>query len=120
MPFFDNETKRENLTRVIDDVIGERYRQEKLKEDGKFLFTCASPSYSDLAKFAVLGEEYGEVAKEVVEMGITVDKYQAENAVMPPHRTLHYLERIRKALIQIAAVCVAWCEALDRKIEALK
>ena len=52
---------------------------------------CSSPAVSDTVKAAVLAEECGEVARAVLDG--TTDALKAE-------------------LVQVAAVCVAWLEAL--------
>lgn len=41
----------------------ERFRQEQLKESGRFKFTCADKEISDFEKLAILAEEFGEVAE---------------------------------------------------------
>ena len=64
-------------------------------------------------------EEHGEVGREVVEYGITEDKYIKDNLHFPPHRRRYYLERIRKELVQVAADCVAWIEAIDEQLKEL-
>jgi hypothetical protein len=76
---------------VLRDVAVERQHQEHLKLAGKFRFTCADRGLSDPERLAILAEEFGEVARDVVERG----------------------EGLRRELIQIAAVCVAWIERLD-------
>ena len=101
---------------VLNDVSIERDRQEQLKKDGKFLWTCADlgmATYAD--KLAVLSEEVGEVAKEVVDLTIEQLKYDKELLDYPTHRREHKRDEIRKELIQVAAVCVAWCEAIDKE-----
>jgi hypothetical protein len=104
------------MERILNDIADERKRQEKLKSDGKFLWTCASLNVPHNAKLAVLAEEFGETAKEIVDYGISIDKYMAEKLSFPLHRRLYFLKRIREELIQVAAVCVAWCEAIDKEI----
>lgn len=104
-----------------DDILlaigNERSRQEKLKFDGKFLWTCADNDITHHEKLGVLAEEFGETAKEVVDYGISIDKCMKEKISFPLHRRLYFLKRIREELIQVAAVCVAWCEAIDKEIE---
>jgi hypothetical protein len=106
---------------VYKDIYAERLRHELLVKSGKFLWTCAttSPSVSLDRKMSVLSEEHGEVGREVVEYGITEDKYVKDNLHFPPHRRRYYLERIRKELVQVAAVCVAWIEAIDQQLKEL-
>lgn len=52
---------------------------------------CSSPAVADIVKTAVLSEECGEVARAVLDTDI---------------------DQLRTELIQIAAVAVAWLEAL--------
>ncbi|EMO91249.1 hypothetical protein [Leptospira noguchii] len=67
----------------------ERERQEKLKQTGKFQFTCAD-QVLDCEKLPILLEEVGEVAKAMNEMDSL---------------------GIVRELIQVAAVSVAWLES---------
>jgi hypothetical protein len=105
---------------ILEEVRQERLRQEQLKRDGKFLWTCADLGVSEDRKLSVLTEETGEVAKEIVDYGISRDKYHLENLPFPLHRDIHFLSRIRTELIQVAAVCVAWCESIDSVVRTLK
>lgn len=93
--------------KVIEEVYKERGRQEDLRKAGKFAWTCADPTQSNARKLAVLAEEFGEVAREVTEEIISGDKKD------PDGRIPILKQNIRKELIQVAAVCVAWVEALD-------
>ena len=86
---------------ALSDVNRERERQEELRRAGKFQWTCAAPEPTPEAKYAVLGEEVGEVARHVTE------------ALIDPKR-LNPAE-LRKELIQVAAVAVAWAESLQRR-----
>ena len=52
---------------------------------------CSSPAVADIVKTAVLSEECGEVARAVLDTDI---------------------DQLRTELIQVAAVAVAWLEAL--------
>lgn len=70
----------------------ERARQEQLKAEGKFAATCADDIPAG-AKLAVLVEEVGEVARAICERDP---------------------EAMREELVQVAAVAVAWVEALSR------
>lgn len=86
---------------VMDDIADERLRQDELKRAGKFHWTCADTGIRDESKLAVLAEEFGEVARLVVEQLID--------------RTRREPEKLREELIQVAAVCAAWCEAIDKE-----
>lgn len=92
------------MNEVLAQVRVERFRQESLRIAGKFKQTCADPKMSDNVKFVVLGEEFGEVAREL-----------AETAIDPKRENL---DNLKKELIQVAAVCVAWCEAIEAKQNA--
>jgi hypothetical protein len=88
---------------VLDEVLAERLRQEQLLAAGKFSWTCADPRVPDPLKLTVLAEEFGEAAREVCE------------AIDPAKRApIETAQRLRKELIQIAAVAVAWAEAIER------
>jgi hypothetical protein len=73
---------------VFRDVDWERFRQDQ--EWG------ANRKQANLLWFAILGEEFGEAAKEVLELRDDL---------------------LREELVQVAAVAVAWIEALDAKKE---
>ena len=68
-------------------------RDERVRQDIKF----PPKNHSDAYWLAILVEEIGKVAKEVVKMPIG-------HSTMP---------RLRKGLIQVTAVAVAWIEAID-------
>jgi hypothetical protein len=85
---------------VLFSVSNERHRQEQLKAEGRFLNTPADSVMTPSETLAVLGEEFGEVAREV-----------AESVAGKPLAT----DRLRAELVQVAAVCVAWVERLDRE-----
>lgn len=76
---------------VLRDVAVERFQQEIAKANGKFSKTCADPM-SNYERLTVLGEEFGEVARAILEGDP---------------------ENLRTVLIQVAAVSVAWVEGLD-------
>jgi len=80
-----------NLDNVLEDVAKERERQEAKWGD--------QSSNSDLVWSAVLGEEYGESAQAVLH-----DTFGGKAA-----------GTLREELIQVAAVAVAWIEALDAR-----
>lgn len=83
---------------ILSDVMDERLRQDKLKAEGRFTHTCAD-AISNPSRLAVLVEEVGEVARSVVENeGLANDRHHKE---------------LRKELIQVMAVCLAWVEGWD-------
>ena len=73
---------------IISDIIFERVAQDTKWGD--------QVDNTDHLWTAILAEEFGEAAKEVLETGAMNGK-------------------LRYELIQCAAVCVAWIEALDRR-----
>ena len=80
--------------RAMADVLAERRRQEE--KWGKN--TCANPSMIPGEALAVLTEELGEVATEVLGF------YADEEGSKP---------RLRTELSHVAAVALAWMEALE-------
>jgi len=105
---------------ILNEIGDERQRQEKLRREGKFLWTCAEPHKDNSQKLAVLAEEFGEIAKEVTEQIIELDKYRKEMLNHPKHRKLARIAALRKELIQVAAVCTAWVEGLDVEEAAIR
>jgi hypothetical protein len=83
---------------ILHEVAGERTRQEQLKAEGKFDFTAADAPH--LAASAILTEEVGEAAREALALAGIV-------------RETGDVTRLRKELIQVAAVAVAWVEKID-------
>ncbi len=84
---------------ILQAINLERNRQDELKAQGRFAYTCADPQMSNPERLTVLGEEFGEVCHEV-------------NEGIGSGRTVN-VPKLRKELIQTAAVCMAWVEALD-------
>jgi NTP pyrophosphatase (non-canonical NTP hydrolase) len=74
---------------VIQEIRAERWRQECKIQTGNIPWDCANPTVSDDAKLAVLAEEFGEVARALLEG-----------------------DGLREELIQTAAVALAWAESL--------
>lgn len=93
-----------NIFEAIDD---ERARQERLKAEGKFVYSCADAEMTDLERLAVLMEEVGEVSREVVET-IGHPLWRLGN---------DYNERLRAEIVQVAAVCCAWLAAPRARLE---
>jgi NTP pyrophosphatase (non-canonical NTP hydrolase) len=89
--------------RVVNSVIRERWRQEEKcaakRDEGHDWLTCADPRNTDGTRLTILLEEVGEVAQEL-------------NDARGEGRPIH-LGRLRNELVQVAAVAVAWCEAID-------
>lgn len=85
--------------KVLSNVLEERMRQEMLRLEGKFKTTCSDRNMDEFHKLAILAEEFGEVSRLLAEQAIDSTR---RNPV-----------ELRKELIQVAAVAVAWCEAID-------
>ena len=94
------ETSWARLAVIFSDIAAERARQEALKRSGRFRWTLADADMPDADRLAALGEEYGEVCRALLE---------AHGEVADVHG-----KELRKELIQVAAVVVAWVERLDR------
>jgi NTP pyrophosphatase (non-canonical NTP hydrolase) len=91
------------LGRALDHVAKERLRQEGMKADGRFRHTCADYELSNSEKLTILVEEVGEVAREVL----------TQDGRRLAHDTAGTPEGLRQELVQVAAVAVAWIEALS-------
>jgi hypothetical protein len=91
---------------VLADVYEERDRQEAIghrkRAGGIDWRSCADPQMAggDTTRFLVLGEEVGEVANAVLEAG---------------YGSIVDDEHLREELVQVAAVAVAWVEAIDAR-----
>lgn len=83
-------------------VSAERERQEHRKAEGRFRFTCADGGLSLTDKFAILGEEVGEVAREA----LTNERHRLARDTEGTDAALY------EELAQVAAVAVAWMESL--------
>ena len=80
---------------VFDEITKERERQNK---------KWGEQNHTPEKYFVIIGEKYGEAAKEVCE---------ATFALNEQHR-IASLQRARKELVETAACCVAMIESLDR------
>jgi hypothetical protein len=89
---------------VLKLVEIERRRQERLKAEGRFKYTCADPEMTNDESYLVLGEEFGEVARQVLnDPSRTGERsYDGEYAK----------QDLINELVQVAAVSVAWAERL--------
>lgn len=87
-------------TTILQRIWLERLRQKQLLREARILFDCASPVVDENRKLRALLEEVGEVAKEL-------DRIEA----MPSIR--HARNDLRDELTQVAAVAIAWLEALE-------
>lgn len=91
--------------RAWHDIDLERDRQEEIGErkrsEGIEWRSCADPLMDggDWTRFTVLGEEVGEVARATLETSYGSDTN----------------EHLRQELIEVAAVAVAWVQAIDAR-----
>lgn len=83
---------------VFTLIRAERHRQEQLFKSGTLTFRVCDPDVAYGHKLAVLVEETGEVAEAILE--------QTEASG---------LDDLRKELVQVAAVAVAWLESLEEE-----
>jgi NTP pyrophosphatase (non-canonical NTP hydrolase) len=82
---------------ALTHVVMARKAQDEMKARGRFEFTCADDELEPSERLAILAEEFGEVARSIIE---------------------HDRLGTRHELSQVAAVCVAWVEHLDRAIQS--
>jgi hypothetical protein len=85
------------LSKVIHDI-----RDERQEQDEKW----GEQNHSDLKWLSILGEEFGEVCKEVTEDNPAKERIKS---------SLDCQKDLKKELIQTCAVCVAWLEAIERR-----
>lgn len=79
--------------RIMNEIRLERDRQECLKREGKFRYTCADAEMGDGEFLSVLMEEVGEIAKALNEGSV---------------------DSVNEEITQVAAVCVARLERAYR------
>jgi heme exporter protein D len=88
---------------ILDEVLFERERQERLKDDGRFDYTLATNDLTYSDKLAVMQREMGEVAHTVYVPGDRRESLLSQQTK----------QRLREELIQVAACAVAWAESLE-------
>ena len=98
----DTSVGHSKTDRALYLVLRERNRQDILKDAGRFEFTCADDGLTLAEKLACLTEELGEVAQEVLTQE---GRRLARDTVGTP-------EALRKEIVQVAAVGLAWIESL--------
>ena len=87
--------------RIFDKIIEERNRQERIH--GEKSIIRRNPLAAENA--LILGEEYGEVCEALFITRETGDLDLGFEAY----------KNLKEELVQVAAVCVAWLEALEEK-----
>jgi hypothetical protein len=110
---FDS-TAKGRMDRIFDSIYEERVRQETLKLQGKFKFSCADvPGLTLSQKYTVLGEESGEVARVLLNMNeLTDDFFRGKFDLPADGRQVELKRKLQKELIEVAAVTVAWLESI--------
>lgn len=93
-----NDEKHVGIFRLISK---ERSRQEQIKREGRFRYTAADAGMGNAERLACLVEEVGEVAQEVL----------THEGRRLARDTVGTVEGLRKELIQVAAIVVAWLES---------
>jgi hypothetical protein len=111
--------KVDDVDTILVDICKERIRQDKLLAQGKFPWSCDDIAISDVKKLGVLAEEFGEAAKEAAQIEEQFDRLSmGRQTLTTSDFQTHIRERrkkLREELVQVAAVAVAWCEALDKQ-----
>lgn len=79
---------------ILQAITAERHRQDTLLSEAKIPWNCADPEVFGAHKLAVLAEEFGEVARALLEGN-----------------------GLRRELVEVAAVAVAWAESLPHELE---
>jgi hypothetical protein len=80
---------------IFSEVEKEQERQKRLKREGKIRFTASDQKPTDAAKLTVLASQVGGASDAVLEKrGV-----------------------LREELVKVAAVAVAWINAIDRAAE---
>lgn len=91
---------------AVRAIVAERVKQDELKAQGRFLYTCADISVvyggaggpTNAEKAAILTEEVGEVCRALLSLeGLSKNDGK---------------QNLRKELVQVAAIALAWLEAL--------
>jgi len=87
------------IVNVFERIAKERHRQNTLVAEGKLPWNCCTLSVDPNRKLRVLVEEVGEVAE-------AIDRLEAGDCWL--NRT-----HLQDELVHVAAVAVAWLEALE-------
>lgn len=95
------------IDRVLAHVRLERRRQEQLKSEGRFEFTCADGGLSNAEKLTILVEEVGETAREVL----------TQSGRRLARDTVGTTDALYGELLQVAAIAVAWMQSFARRPE---
>ena len=88
-----------SIPNLIQSLVFQRIGEERSKQDKQW----GIPHNQQRLWFTILSEEVGEVAKELNEFW---DRDYLDDPC--------FISKIKNELIQVAAVCVAWLEDLER------
>ena len=87
---------------IIQHAITTKILKERYSQDQKW----GEQNHSDLKWISILGEEFGEVCKEVTEDNPATERIKSSSDCQ---------RDLKKELIQTCAVCIAWLEAIERR-----
>ncbi len=85
-------------------IRAEMLRQDLLKAEGRFAHHCGDAELSNPERLAVLAEEFGEVARAILEQGKLANDVTGAD--------------LREELVQVAAVAAKWIEGIDLRAAA--
>lgn len=122
----DRDTRADCITVALVDIVSERRRQElkgaERRAVGVDWRSCADPAMAggDGTRFLVLGEEVGEVANAVLEAAYAMPSPDTVAYQVLESEDVHALvaggeAHLREELVQVAAVALAWIEAIDAR-----
>lgn len=89
-----------DLNTVLLSIERERIRQGELKAEGRFRYTPSDGEITETQVIAMIGEEFGEVCRNVLSREKLVQDGNLTNGAL------------YKELCQIAALCAAWMQRL--------
>jgi hypothetical protein len=90
---------------AVNAIVSERRRQDQLKREGRFKFTCADEQMGNMERLACVMEEVGEVAAEELTLRrLTRDRDGGRKSFEDP-------TALREEVTQVAALCLAWLES---------
>src|ERR1022692_2831392 len=96
---------------VLHRIWMERLRQKHLLKMGKITFSCDSPIVDNDRKLRALVEEIGEVAQALE----AFEHHGCSSSADGLQRFRDKKAHLKTELTQVAAVAVAWLEALDKE-----
>lgn len=115
----DRVVQQKRVEHGLAEIVRERIRQESIGErkraEGIDWRSCADPEIfgGELARYAVLGEEFGEVGRAILEAGYASSAVAAGEEPLRFEGILH----LRAELVQVAAVSLAWLESIDVRLD---